>query len=53
MTSFSRTSSNLRFDILHHPLSNLYVVYNDRRSSMRGEPNERALILKLTNLFTF
>lgn len=48
-----QVSSNLRFDLLHHPLSNLYVVYNDRRDSLTGEPIERAFIVKLTNLFNF
>jgi hypothetical protein len=48
-----QVSSNIRFDLLHRPLSNLYVVYNDRRDTLRGEPIERAVIVKLTNLFNF
>ena len=52
-----QVSSNIRFDILHHPLSDLYIVYNDTRDTV---PNfsgsrirERAFIVKFTNLFSF
>jgi hypothetical protein len=46
-------SSNIRFDLVHHPLSDLYVVYNDTRDTALGQIRERALIVKLTNLFNF
>jgi hypothetical protein len=46
-------SSNLRFNFTHHPLSDIYVVYNDRRDTTSGEVLERAIILKVTNLFSF
>jgi hypothetical protein len=45
-------SSNIRFHFIYRPLSDLYVVYNDRRSS-HGDPLERALIVKLTYMFAF
>jgi hypothetical protein len=48
-----QVSSNLRFNFTHHPLSDLYLVYNDRRDTMSGDLLERAVILKLTNLFNF
>jgi len=48
-----QVSSNIRFDLIHHPLSHLYVVYNDRRDTLSGQLLERAFIVKLTNLFTF
>lgn len=48
-----QVSSNIRFDLIHHPLSHLYVVYNDRRDTTSGRLLERAFILKLTNLFNF
>ena len=48
-----QVSSNIRFNITHHPLSDLYVVYNDTRDTARGEIVGRALIVKLTNLFNF
>ena len=48
-----QVSSNLRFNFTHHPLSDIYVVYNDRRDSAGGQLVERAFIVKVTNLFTF
>jgi hypothetical protein len=46
-------SSNIRFDLMHHPLSDLYLVYNDTRDTITGQIRERAFIMKLTNLFSF
>jgi hypothetical protein len=46
-------SSNLRFNWTHHPLSDIYLVYNDTRDTIAGLTRERALIVKLTNMFSF
>jgi uncharacterized protein DUF5916/cellulose/xylan binding protein with CBM9 domain len=46
-------SSNLRFNWTHHPLSDLYLVYNDTRDTLTHRARERAFIVKLTNLFNF
>jgi len=48
-----QVSSNIRFNVTHHPLSDVYVVYNDRRDTTNGRLVERALIVKVTNLFVF
>jgi hypothetical protein len=48
-----QVSSNLRFNFTHHPLSDIYIVYNDRRETTGGELVERAFIVKVTNLFDF
>ena len=48
-----QVSSNLRFNFMHHPLSDIYVVYNDRRDTTGGLLLERAFIVKITNLFNF
>ena len=48
-----QVSSNLRFNFMHHPLSDIYVVYNDRRDTTGGQLLERAFIVKITNLFNF
>jgi hypothetical protein len=48
-----QVSSNVRFNFTHHPLSDIYIVYNDRRDTAGGQLVERALIVKVTNLFTF
>ena len=49
----NRLSSNIRFNWLHHPLSDLYFVYNDTRDTHNGTLVERAFIIKFTNLFNF
>ena len=46
-------STNVRFNITYRPLSDLYLVYNDRRDLRNGQPIERAFVVKLTNLFNF
>ena len=48
-----QVSSNIRFNWTHHPLSDVYLVYNDIRDTRRGEPLGRSFIVKLTNLFNF
>jgi hypothetical protein len=45
-------ASNIRFRWIHSPLSDFYLVYNERRLP-EGEVIERALIAKLTYLFSF
>jgi hypothetical protein len=46
-------STNIRFNITYRPLSDLYLVYNDRRDVRAGLPIERAFVVKLTNLLNF
>ena len=46
-------STNIRFDLIHRPLSDVYIVYNDTRDTGVGQIRERAFILKVTNLFNF
>ena len=48
-----RVSSNIRFNFIHRPRSDLYVVYNDLRNTRNGQLVERTLTVKLTNLFSF
>ena len=49
-----RVNINLRFNLIHHPLSNLFVVYNEQRFTTDGAPNPgRSLIVKLTQMLTF
>ncbi len=45
--------SNIRFNIIHRPLSDLFIVYNDRRNTLTGEIIDRAVLVKVTNLFNF
>jgi hypothetical protein len=51
-SELGEVSSNIRFNIIHKPLSDFFLVYNERRSSTR-EVLERALIAKLTYVFSF
>ena len=45
-------SSNLRLNLFHTPTNDFYFVYNERRSST-GDLLDRAIILKLTHIFSF
>ena len=46
-------STNIRYNIMYKPLSDVYVVYNDRRSTALSAPLERAFVVKVTRLLTF
>lgn len=43
-------STNLRFNLMHRPLSNIYVVWNETR---QDGVTRRALLLKYTHLLAF
>jgi hypothetical protein len=45
-------NSNIRFNLIHHPLSDLFLVYNDLRDET-GTMKNRALIVKYTHLLSF
>ena len=45
-------SSNIRFNIIHRPLSDFYLVYNERRDSLSGNLVDRALIAKVTYMIS-
>ena len=46
-------STNIRYNITYRPLSDVYVVYNDRRSALGNLPLEREFVIKVTNLINF
>jgi hypothetical protein len=46
-------STNIRFNIIHHPLSDIFVVFNERRDTITGEVLDRGVVFKFTNLFNF
>ena len=46
-------SSNLRFNIIHHPLSDFFLVFNERRDSDTGGLLDRALVAKMTYMVGF
>ena len=45
-TDTSRFSSNIRFNIIHHALSDLFLVYTDIRDTRSGQLVDRAFIVK-------
>jgi hypothetical protein len=45
-------SSNVRFNIIHRPLSDIFIVYNERRDSIGGGLADRALIAKMTYMIS-
>jgi hypothetical protein len=45
-------NSNIRFNFIHRPLSDLFVVYNDLRDET-GLLKNRSLIVKYTHLLSF
>ena len=46
-------SSNVRFDFIHHPLSDLFVVYNETHPMDGGVLPSRSVAVKLTHLLSF
>jgi hypothetical protein len=48
-----QVSSNIRFNLIHHPLSDLFIVYNDNRDRRTGYLIGRVLSVKFTQLFDF
>ena len=45
-------ASNIRFNLIHKPLSDFFLVYNEQRSP-EGDVLDRALIAKVTYLLNF
>ena len=46
-------SSNVRFNIIHRPLSDLYLVFNERRDTATGSLIDRAVVAKMTYMVAF
>ena len=46
-------SSNVRFNIIHRPLSDVFIVYNERQDDRTGALIDRAVIAKVTYLMAF
>jgi len=52
-TDTRQWSSNVRFNVIHRPLSDVFFVYNERRLDTTGELVDRSVIAKLTWLMAF
>ncbi len=52
-TDARQWSSNIRFNIIHRPLSDLFLVYNERRRTSSRDLIDRAIIAKFTYMFGY
>jgi hypothetical protein len=47
-------NANVRFNVIHHPLSDLFIVYNEQRFTTLDAPVPgRSLVVKFTQMFAF
>jgi hypothetical protein len=46
-------SSNVRFNFIHRPLSDFFLVYNERRDERIGVLLDRAIVAKVTYMMAF
>ena len=46
---------NVRLNVIHHPLSDLFIVYNDQRFVSSLDPTRagRSLTIKVTQMVAF
>jgi hypothetical protein len=54
-TDLKQFSANIRFDLIHRPLSDLFVVYNEQQLTNQPTPVNagRGLIVKYTHMLAF
>jgi hypothetical protein len=52
-TDSHQLSSNIRFNIIHRPLSDFFFVYNEHRDERPGLMQDRSLIAKMTYMVAF
>jgi hypothetical protein len=52
-TDSHQLSSNIRFNIIHRPLSDIFFVYNEHRDEHTGLLQDRSLIAKMTYMVAF
>jgi hypothetical protein len=52
-TDTHQLSSNVRFNVIHRPLSDVFFVYNEHRDERFGLMQDRSLIAKMTYMMVF
>ena len=52
-TDSHQLSSNIRFNVIHRPLSDFFFVYNEHRDELTGLLQDRSLIAKMTYMVAF
>ena len=48
-----QVSSNLRFNLIHRPLSDIFIVYNEERDAFQDGEADKSLTLKYTYMLDF
>jgi hypothetical protein len=46
-------SANVRFNLIHRPLSDFFIVYNESQFTDINQPTGRGLVVKYTQMFAF
>ena len=49
-SALRQTSTNLRFNLIHRPLSDIFLVYNEARSVEQQGPVDKSLAFKYTHM---
>ena len=52
-TDLKQFSANVRFDLIHRPLSDLFIVYNEQQMTEGIISSGRGLIVKYTHMLSF
>jgi hypothetical protein len=53
-TDLSQFNANVRFNFIHHPLSDLFLVYNEQQFRADEDiPAGRSVIVKFTRMIAF
>jgi hypothetical protein len=52
-SSSGQWNTNVRFNFLYRPLSDVFVVFSDRRTEPGADPGGRSLAVKVTRLLVF
>ena len=52
-TDLKQFSANVRFDLIHRPLSDLFIVYNEQQLPSNNALAGRGLIVKYTHMLSF
>jgi hypothetical protein len=45
-----KVSSNVRLDLIHRPLSDIFLVYNEQRDSFQNGAVDRSVTFKYTHM---
>ena len=48
-----KITSNVRFNLIHHSLSDLFVVYTEENPTIAQESTDRVISIKYTHLLGF